>query len=140
MPLRMKCSAGLRLHIHCVLTKTSLCLRFEINFCPFLCREEKTTLVIPKINVLSVLLAKIYFEPKPMPMDDGDSKLEVVSTTSLLNRVVSSTLLNQCQKQNVLWQLPSSIGIGFGSKYILANRTDKTFIFGITKVVFSSRH
>jgi hypothetical protein len=48
-------------------------------------------------------------------------------------------ILNQCQKQNVLWQLPSSIGISLGSKYILANRTDKTFIFGITKVVFSAR-
>jgi hypothetical protein len=33
--------------------------------------RKKTTLVIPKMNSLSVLLAKIYVEPRPMPMDDG---------------------------------------------------------------------
>ena len=35
------------------------------------------------MNVLSVLLAKIYVEPRPMPMDDGSCQTTFVFGTGL---------------------------------------------------------
>jgi hypothetical protein len=63
------CSWPPTTHTLCTLTNQNKSLLNK--FLSILISGRKKNLVIPKMNVLSVLLAKIYFEPRPMPMDDG---------------------------------------------------------------------
>ena len=63
------CSWPPTTHALCTLTNQNKSLLNK--FLSILISGRKKNLVIPKMNVLSVLLAKIYFEPRPMPMDDG---------------------------------------------------------------------